>query len=179
MSTLDSNGWLEKLESIAEALGSAGPRVKLCLIGSAACLLEAMPGRSSRDLDVWQPASDYDRTELKRAVAAAGLLYDPQEFLEPDQPYIQVVRPGLSQAGEFTPILWEKMGRLEIYLPPWPNLIASKLVRGDPKDIEDVLFLVGKHGVEVATVRRCIEGFPEPACEQALENLVYLTMVRG
>ena len=174
MSTLDRNAWLEKLETIAEKLGSAGPPVRLCLVGSAACLLEAMPGRSSRDLDVWQPASDFDRLELKRAVVAAGLLFDPQDLLEPDQPYVQVLSPGPSQTGDFTGRLWGRMGRLEIYLPPWENLIASKLVRGDPKDVEDVLFLVGKHSVDIASVRRCVESLPLAAREQALENLVYL-----
>ncbi len=177
MNTLDRNAWLEKLETIAEKLGTEGPPVKLCMVGSAACLLEAMPGRASRDLDVWQPASDFDRMELKRAVVAAGLLFDPQEVLEPDQPYVQVVSPGLSQTGEFTARLWGRMGRLEIYLPPWENLIASKLLRGDPKDVEDVLFLAGKHHVETAAVRRCIHSFPQTAREQALENLVYLDIV--
>ena len=179
MNALDGNGWLEKLELVAEKLGPKGPPVRLCLVGSAACLLEAMPGRASRDLDVWQPASDFDLLELKRVVVAAGLLFDPREVLEPDQPYLQLVKPGPSQTGDFTPVLWGRMGRLEVYLPPWVNLIASKLVRGDAKDIEDVLFLVGKYRIEVSGVRRCIDGFPAPAREQALENLVYLEMLES
>ena len=39
---------------------------------------------------------------------------------------------------------------------------------------EDVLFLVGKHSVDIASVRRCVESLPLAAREQALENLVYL-----
>ena len=70
---LDRESWINLLEKIAEALPREGSPVRLCLIGSAACLLEAMPGRASRDLDVWQPGSDFDRLELKRAVEAAGL----------------------------------------------------------------------------------------------------------
>jgi hypothetical protein len=142
---LDREEWISHLEKVAEALPPAGPPVRLCLVGSAACLLEAMPGRASRDLDVWQPGSDFDRLELKRAVEDVGLLFDPRNTLDPDRPYVQIVTPGPSQTGDFTPVLWARMGRLHIYLPPWPNLIASKLVRGDERDVEDVLFLAAKY----------------------------------
>jgi hypothetical protein len=137
-----------------------------------------MPGRSSRDLDVWQPASDFDRLELKRAVESAGLLFDPRDQLDPDRPYVQIITPGPSQTASFTPVLWAKMGRLHIYLPPWPNLIASKLARGDERDVEDVLFLAGRHRVTDEQVRACAEQMPEPAREQVLENLVYLQILQ-
>jgi hypothetical protein len=175
---LNRDEWLSLLERIAEALPAQGPPVSLCLIGSAACLLEAMPGRSSRDLDVWQPGSDFDRLELKRAVEAAGLLFDPREVLEPDKPYVQIITPTPSQAGAFTPVLWARMGRLHVFLPPWPNLIASKLARGDERDVEDVLFLAGKHHVTAESVKKCAESLPEPARQQVLENLVYLQILK-
>jgi len=91
---LDRAACITHLEQIAEALPASGSPVSLCLIGSAACLLEAMPGRSSRDLDVWQPASDFDRLELKRAVESAGLLFDPRDQLDSDRPYVQIITPG-------------------------------------------------------------------------------------
>jgi hypothetical protein len=175
---LDRAAWLTHLEHIAEALPASGPPVSLCLIGSAACLLEAMPGRSSRDLDVWQPASDFDRLELKRAVESAGLLFDPRDQLDSDRPYVQIITPGPSQTADFTPVLWARMGRLHVYLPPWPNLIASKLARGDERDVEDVLFLASRHRVSADAVRACAEAMPEPAREQVLENLVYLQILQ-
>jgi len=179
MNKLDRESWINLLEKIAEALPREGYPVRLCLIGSAACLLEAMPGRSSRDLDVWQPGSDFDRLELKRAVEAAGLLFDPRDSLEPDRPYVQLITPSPSQTGNFTPVLWARMGRLHVYLPPWPNLIASKLARGDARDVEDVLFLAVKYGVTAAAVRACAETLPEPARQQALENLIYLEILKS
>jgi len=175
---LDRTAWIAHLEAISEALPPSGPPVSLCLIGSAACLLEAMPGRSSRDLDVWQPASDFDRMELKRAVETAGLLFDPRDQLDPDRPYVQIITPGPSQTAHFTPVLWARMGRLHIYLPPWPNLIASKLARGDERDVEDVLFLASRHRVTPEAVKACAEAMPEPAREQVLENLVYLQILQ-
>ncbi len=175
---LDRDAWISLLEKIAEALPTEGPVVRLCLVGSAACLLEAMPGRASRDLDVWQPRSDFDRLELKRAVEAAGLLFDPRDALVPNRPYVQIITPGPSQAGDFTPVLWARMGRLHVYLPPWPNLVASKLARGDERDVEDVLFLVSKHRVSVDEVKACALTMPEPARQQVLENLVYLEIIK-
>ena len=127
--SLDREAWLRALETIAEALPAAGEPVRLCLVGSAACLLEGMPGRASRDLDVWLPGSDFDRLELKRAVEAAGLLFDPRDTLLPEHPYLQIITPGPSQAGSFEPLFWARMGRLHLYLPPWPNLVSSKLAR--------------------------------------------------
>ncbi len=176
--SLDREGWIRMLERMAEALPPTGQAVRVCLIGSAACLLDAMPGRASRDLDVWQPASDFDRLELQRAAEAAGLLFDPHVSLEPDRPYLQIVTPGPSQAGTFTPELWARLGRLEIYLPPWPSLVASKLVRGDERDVEDILFLAGKHGVTAEAVQACAETMPEPARQQVLENLIYLRIMK-
>ena len=176
---LTRDEWLALLERIAEALPVSGPPVRLCLVGSAACLLEAMPGRASRDLEGWQTGSDFDCLELKRAVEAAGLLFDPRETLAPSQPYVQIITPGPSQTGSFTPVLWARMGRLHIHLPPWPNLIASKLVRGDERDVEDVLFLAGKFLVTADAVKACADTLPEPARQQVLENLIYLQILKS
>jgi hypothetical protein len=177
--TLNRDQWLVLLERIANALPSVGDPVRLCLIGSAACLLEAMPNRASRDLDVWQPGSDFDRQELKRAVELAGLLFDPKGELNSELPYVQIVTPGPSQTGSFTPVLWARMGRLHVYFPPWPNLIASKLARGDERDVEDVLFLAGRYRVTAESVAACAEVMPEPARQQVLENLLYLRILKS
>jgi hypothetical protein len=56
---LDGEAWNVVLADLSRALGKKGPPVRLCLIGSAACLLGGMEGRTSADLDIWKPASDY------------------------------------------------------------------------------------------------------------------------
>lgn len=175
---LNHDEWIVVLERLAESLGSEGPPIKLCLIGSVACVFGGMAGRTSRDLDVWRPCSDYDRMELRRATEAAGLLFDPKNTLEPEKPYLQIIEPGPTQVGTFEPVLVERMGRLEIYRPPIEHLIASKLVRGDARDIEDVLFLAGKHQPDVETVRTVLNSFHPAARQQALENLVYLDIIQ-
>ncbi len=63
--SLDREQWMDCLERIAAALPSGGGPVKICLIGSGACLLEAgMPGRVSHDLAIWKPASQFGLGEL-------------------------------------------------------------------------------------------------------------------
>ena len=84
------------LERLARALKPEGTPLRLCLIGSAACLFGGMEGRTSGDLDVWKPASDFDRLEIEAAAVQAGLLFDPKSTLEPESPYIQLVEPGLT-----------------------------------------------------------------------------------
>ena len=56
---LDGEAWSAVLEDLSRALGQDGSPVRLCLIGSAACLFGGMEGRTSADLDIWKPASDY------------------------------------------------------------------------------------------------------------------------
>ncbi len=124
---LDGEAWSLVLSELAQALGKDGPPIRLCLIGSAACLFGGMEGRTSADLDIWKPASDYDRLELKAAAEKAGLLFDPKQTLDPDRPYLQLVEPGLTQLGAFEPVLIERLGRLHLFRPPIENLIAAKL----------------------------------------------------
>ena len=166
------------LESIAEALGRGGDPVHLCLIGSAACLFGGMEGRTSRDLDVWKPASEYDLLDLKRAVESAGLAFDPKTVLEPDQPYLQLIEPGLTQVGEFTPVRMEKMGRLILSRPPVENLIAAKLIRADARDIGDIQFLYQLHQPDPERIRGIVDSFPPAARNRAVDNLVYLEILQ-
>lgn len=152
--------------------------MRLCLIGSAACLLGGMEGRTSADLDIWKPASDYDRIELSFAAKRAGLLFDPKTTLEPDAPYLQLVEPGLTQLGEFVPVFVERLGRLHIFRPPVENLVAAKLIRAEPKDLEDVAFLISRHRPDPQRIRQVVAGFEPLARQRATENLVYLDVLK-
>ena len=174
---LDGEAWSAVLADLSQALGTEGSPVRLCLIGSAACLFGGMLGRTSADLDIWKPASDYDRQELKMAAEKSGLLFDPKQTLEPDRPYLQIVEPGLTQLGQFEPVFIDRIGRLQLYRPPVENLIAAKLIRAEPKDLGDIQFLVSRHRPDLQRVRQIIAGFNPPARERATENLVYLDVL--
>lgn len=174
--TLDGPQWLGLLERLASQLGSAGEPVRLCLIGSSACLFGGMESRTSRDLDVWLPMSDYDRRELQQAVEAVGLLYNPKSALEPDRPYLQIVESGVVEVGEFAPVRTERIGRLHLLRPPVENLIASKLIRGDARDVTDILFLMHHYRPDPDRIRAIIAGFSPSNRQQAEENLIYLNL---
>jgi hypothetical protein len=174
---LDGEAWSAVLADLAGALGKEGSPLRLCLIGSAACLFGGMDGRTSADLDIWKPASDYDRIELKTAAEKIGLLFDPKQTLEPDRPYLQLIEPGLTQLGTFEPVLIERMGRLHLCRPPVENLIAAKLIRAEPKDLGDIRFLVSRHRPDLQRIRGIIAEFHSQARERATENLVYLDVL--
>lgn len=175
---LNGEQWMAVLERLAGALPTGGPPLRLCLIGSAACLFGGMEGRTSADLDIWKPGSDYDRLELKLAAEKAGLLFDPKTTLEPATPYLQLVEPGLTQLGEFVPVFVERLGRLHIYRPPVENLVAAKLIRAEPKDLDDITFLISHHRPDLQRIRQIIAGFDQIASEKASENLVYLDVLK-
>lgn len=175
---LNGEQWMAVLERLARALPAEGPPLRLCLIGSAACLFGGMDGRTSMDLDIWKPASDYDRLELKLAAERAGLLFDPKTTLEPDTPYLQLVEPGLTQLGEFVPVFVERLGRLHLHRPPVENLVAAKLLRAEPKDLDDITFLISRHRPDRQRIRQIIAGFDQAARERASENLVYLEVLK-
>lgn len=169
---------MRALESISIALGKDGSPVTLCLIGSAACVFAGMELRTTEDLDIWQPSSDFDLLELKRSAEAAGLIFNPTEFLEPDRAYLQIVEPGIVQVGSFEPVAMFRMGRLFITRPPAEYIIASKLTRADAKDIADINFLHKHYRAELAIVKAIVSGYPAAMRETAEENLVYLEILQ-
>ncbi len=177
-SSLNREQWFAVLGKLADALGT-GPEVRLCLIGSAACLFGGMDGRTSRDLDIWTPASNYDRRELQLAAEQAGLLFDPRSSLEPDQPYLQLVDPMPTELGAFEPVFFERLGRLRLYRPPIENLIVAKLIRCDARDLSDVRFLLNRYQPELAEVNRLITTLSHRNREIALENSIYLTLLES
>jgi hypothetical protein len=177
---LNRDEWLEKLARMDQSLKEQGASARLTLVGSAAGIFAGQPSRTSIDLDVWKPKSRYQFQTLKKAVEEAGLLFDPKQTLEPEKPYLQLVEPGLAQMGEFdaTETL-EQFGALRLERPPIANLVAAKLVRAEPKDLEDIAFLLSKYCPSRQEIERAIATMPRPARAKATENLVYLNAMGG
>lgn len=174
---LDREEWYEMLGKLAAALGSEGPEVRLCLIGSAACIFGGMDGRTSQDLDIWKPASDYDRQELAEAANKVGLMFDPKSQLEPGTPYLQLVDPIPPELGDFTPVFVERMGRLRLYRPPIENLIVSKLIRCEPRDLSDIRFMLDNFRPSRESIAALIETLSPDNRTVATENLIYLQVL--
>lgn len=137
-----------------------------------------MDGRTSRDLDIWRPASDYDRSELARAADAAGLLFDSIAENLLAGPYLQLIDPIPAELGSFDPVFLERIGRLRLHRPPIENLIVSKLIRCEPRDLSDIRFLISRYHPSVERIQQIIAALSPRNREQAAENLIYLTAIQ-
>jgi hypothetical protein len=174
----DRTAWLQALARINQSLQQQGAAARLTLVGSATGILIGQPGRTSNDLDVWRPSSHYEFATLKKAVEEAGLLFDPKSTVEPETPYVQLIDPGIVQTGKYEqaePL--EKFGALQLDRPPIANLIASKLVRAESKDLEDIAYLLANYRPERGDIEQAIQSMPAQARRRASENLVYLEVL--
>ena len=152
-------------------------QIRLVLIGSSVGMLHGQPSRMTEDIDVWFPASQIDNSDMKAACELAGLLFDPKGDTN-GRPYIQMVHPGIVVIGDYKKeheIHVSRYGNLEIAHPPVENVIASKLVRAEERDIADIMFLIKKFDINHKNIRHVIETFSEAKREVALENMIYLS----
>ena len=170
--------WEERLALLGRELAQRGSTASLTVVGSAPGILAGQPERTSMDLDVWRPTSDYDRRIFQVAVEAAGLLFDPRGD-EPAGPYIQLVEPGIVQMGRFEPELVDRFGGLHVFRAPAANLVASKLLRVSATDLIDVAWWVAAYQPAPADIRQAIASFPREQRQRATENLVYLQVISG
>lgn len=166
----------EDLHRIFEKIGrNLNHPSRLVLIGSSVGMLHGQPSRMTEDVDVWSPSSVMDYADMKEACEKAGVLFDPKDAC--DGAYLQLVQPGIVQIGNYRKdgeIRISVYGNLEVAHPPVENVVASKLLRAEERDIQDVMFLMKKFAVRKEDVERAIDSFPEHRAETARENLVYL-----
>jgi hypothetical protein len=89
-----------------------------------------------------------------------------------------MVDPGIVQTGKFleTETL-EQFGALRLERPPIANLIAAKLLRAEPKDVDDIAFLQSFFQPLREDVEQAIKTMPAQARRKASENLVYLDVI--
>jgi len=169
------------LERAFAAIGAALERpTTLLVVGSVPGILSGQPERGTGDVDVWMAASRYDRADLGRAVRAAGLEFDPGEWDEPRGAYLQLVRPGvaaLPRGARDEPLA--RYGNLELRAPDPASLVAMKLARGEPQDLDDIAYLTSAREVKRAAVAEAVKGLPGDLRETARENMVLLDVIQG
>ncbi len=169
----------DRLVRIFDELGQrlAAPAM-ICVIGSTPGIVLGQPDRQSQDIDVWRPHSQYDETQFRRACEQLGLLYDPRSELDPDAIYVQIVRPGLvNLPQDFKVEVIGKYGALTVAMPEPALLSAVKLVRGDPRDIEDVAWWIKERALDLEKIRAAVGSLPEPLQrETAGENVLLVEL---
>jgi hypothetical protein len=96
----------------------------------------------------------------RAAVRSNGLLYDPRSELDPDAIYVQIVRPGIvNLPTDFKLEILGEYGALKVAMPDAALLSVAKLVRGDPRDIEDVTWWVKERALGFDAIRAAVEAF--------------------
>jgi len=172
-----------------DALDADGASTKqtLCVFGASAVLLYGSDTRQTQDVDVWRNASDINDRALARMAKGAQLDLNPTK-LEVDKLYLQIVTDGVVQlplfskdrnlwtGGKPSETLWTGKN-LTIIAPPPAVVAAAKMVRAEPQDIEDVVFIMAKKGLKIPDIKAAIATFPGEVRERASENLVYLQLV--
>ena len=133
------------------------------------------------DVDVWKKTSKFDQGVLKRACEKVGIAFNPISFAEPDQFHPQLVESGIVQLGEFEETAQvAQMGSLMVVRPPIENVISSKLVCGDVRDYDDIVFLVAKCSVTKAQIEQAVSTIRDKMAREATQkNLVLLDCVLG
>jgi hypothetical protein len=63
--------------------------------------------------------------------------------------------------------------------PPIASFIGAKLVRAEPRDLEDIAFLLSKYRPARQDIEQAVNTMPRQAREKARENLVYLSTMDG
>jgi hypothetical protein len=171
-----------RLIEIFDALGAGLSKpATLCLIGSSPGIVLGQPERQSLDIDVWRQRSNYDETELRRACDRLGLLFDPRDEMRPDAVYIQIIRPGMVRLPEdFDVEVLGQYGNLTVVMPAPALLSAAKLARGEPRDIEDVVWWVKERALSGDEVRDAAGRLPDPRQrEKAADNMIFVDMIVG
>ncbi len=144
-------------------------------------ILLGQPERQTGDIDVWAPATDPRSLGiLRKAVIAAGLLFDPtEECLDPETGYVQLVRPGIvSLPANFPVEVIYQTGKLTIVMPPTAILAAIKLVRGSDSDLDDVVWWVSHRDLTMKELQVAAESIPnERNREQAVDQLLFVELL--
>lgn len=169
----------------AVSLSSNEPAQQLlCIFGGAAVIAYGSTLRQTQDIDVWRPASEINDRTLRKMAEAAGLAYNPTD-LEPETIYLQLVDQGVVRLPDYdkTALTWSTGQRNEVFwrgdhltvvAAPPAIVAAAKLVRGDPEDIEDVIFIMNAKGIRHRDIAAAISHFPADAAARARENMVLL-----
>lgn len=131
----------EKLEELFVKLADKLHRsARLCIFGSAPGIILGQPNRNTEDIDMWRPSSTYDASDLKRVMSELDVLWNPMHPPKGSgQIYLQVVQPGIVNFPrdlDTAPVY--QRGKLTIAMPTPVVLTASKLVRAEQKDINDI-----------------------------------------
>jgi hypothetical protein len=169
------------LLDIFETLGRTIPKpTTICVIGSSPAIASGQPDRQTPDIDIWRQESSYDETAFRKACEDAGILFDPRgEHLDPEAIYVQIVRKGVVDLPpDFDVEVLGEFGNLRVVMPAPSLLVAAKLARGTPRDIEDAAWWMMEKALTSDDIRAAIAKLPNQIQrETASENVALVELV--
>lgn len=169
--------------ALLDALGRIGGELKhpacICLFGGGLGVVCGQPGRSASVLDVWGPASEFSDWQLKAACETAGIAFGPDGGPSPESLRLRVMGPGTVCLPEaFDPEKVYRFGKLNVVMPPPALIAASKLVRNELRDMDDVVWWQKERAVTFGEILAAIASLPNEADRrQAESNLVLAELV--
>jgi hypothetical protein len=169
-----------RLVAIFEALGEKLTQpATICLIGSSPGIVSGQPDRQSADVDIWRQSSSYDDTEFRRACRELHILFDPKGEVDPDAIYVQIVRSGIVDLPQdFETEILGQYGKLKVIMPAPAVLSATKLARGEARDLEDVAWWIKERALSLDQIKAAIASLPNPSQrETAGENMVLTQLI--
>jgi hypothetical protein len=170
----------DRLLRIFDGLGQrlAAPTT-ICVIGSTPGIVSGQPDRQSQDIDVWRQSSDYDTAALARACEEIGVAFDPRGAIDPEAIYIQIIPPGIVKLpNELKLEVVGRFGALTVVMPEPALLAAAKLIRGEPRDLEDVAWWMKERALSMNEISAAIGALPDEfQREAAAENIVLVELL--
>ena len=150
----------------------------LYIYGGAAVAALGANIRTTMDIDVAEPYSRFDRTTFPAASAEAGLPVNPSD--DYDAAFLELVgafrlcvpAPTDEKPGQIV----FKGVNLTVRTGSVADLIASKLIRYDEQDQQDVQFLLGNGRATMDEIRESVGRLPptfrdDPLVRDNLDNL--------
>ncbi|MEQ1950400.1 hypothetical protein [Mesorhizobium sp. CN2-181] len=170
---------------IEQLLAAIGQRLRLpsttVIVGSTASMLSGQDDRQTPDINIWYPMSNFDPGDMRQAVEAAGLRYDPRAEINADDIYLQILRPGITMyPAEFPTQPLGTYGNLHVEMPPPALIVATKLARATESDLEDVSWWMDHADIAREELEAAIRLIPQRRNrEEASANLVFLDIDTG
>lgn len=156
-------------------------RTHLCIVGCTPGIFFGQPHRTTQSIDVWEPQSTFDRTDLARACERVGWRCSPADESDAGPPVLRFLGPdtlGLPASLELREI--ETYRRLKLSMPSPAILVASALSRGQPTDVDDLVFWIGERRLDLASIEQAIEQLPAGELRDAAQlNKAFAELVTG
>lgn len=122
--------------------------MELMAIGGCVLIQDGMAERRTEDFDLFGN-SEEARARLSVIVPGLGLDFDPDDYSEPEKPYVQWVRrEGVSMPRDDTwmadrVLMWSG-NVLSVFRPPWGVILCGKMAADRTKDQRDIMHIVAR-----------------------------------